>query len=322
MSAFDLPLDALRAYRPEPAPPADFDEFWAETLRGSRQAPALLSAAVVDTASSAFEVRDLTFRGFDGDVVHAWFVRPAGTTEPLPVVVEFLGYGGGRGLPHERLAWPSAGYAYVVMDTRGQGGVTDDPHGTGPSVPGFMTRGILDPREYYYRRVFTDAVRCVDAVRELGSIDPSRVVVTGTSQGGGIALAVAGLRDDLHAVLVDVPFLCHFDRAIGLTDRPPYAEIVRYLATHRTDEERVRETLAYVDGMHHASRASAPALFSVALHDATCPPSTVFAAFHAYRARVPESEIVVYPFNDHEGGGGAHWPVQAAWLRELPTGAR
>ncbi|WP_374100720.1 acetylxylan esterase [Naasia sp. SYSU D00057] len=37
---------------------------------------------------------------------------------PLPAVVEFIGYTGGRGYPHERLAWPAAGFAHVVMDTR------------------------------------------------------------------------------------------------------------------------------------------------------------------------------------------------------------
>jgi cephalosporin-C deacetylase len=317
MSAFDLPLADLRAYRPEPRVPSDFDEFWAATLRGSRGAPAVFSDSVVATELRGFEVRDLRFRGFDGDPVNAWYVRPVGATEPLPVVIEFLGYGGGRGFAHERLSWPGAGYAYVVMDTRGQGGVTDDPHGSGPGVPGYLTRGILSADTFYYRRVFTDAVRCVDAVRELDGIDAERIVVSGTSQGGGIALAVAGLRDDLRAALIDLPFLCHFDRAIGLTDRPPYSEVVRYLAAHRGDEARVRATLAYVDGLHHATRASAPALFSVALHDATCPPSTVFATFHAYAERVAASEIVVYPFNDHEGGAGAHWPVQAAWLREL-----
>ena len=36
MAAFDLPLDQLRAYRPERTEPDDFDAFWAETLAESR----------------------------------------------------------------------------------------------------------------------------------------------------------------------------------------------------------------------------------------------------------------------------------------------
>ncbi len=210
---------------------------------------------------------------------------------PLPAVVEYNGYGGGRGLPFERLGWASAGFAYLFMDTRGQGsmwgsgGGTPDPHGTGPSSSGFMTRGIEDPADYYYRRVFTDAVRAVDAVRTLAQVDASRVAVVGASQGGGIALAAAALCDDLVAVLPDVPFLCDFPRAVGFTDRDPYQEIVRYLSVHRGADERVHRTLSYFDGATMATRATAPALFSVALMDPICPPSTVFAAFNRYGGR-------------------------------------
>jgi cephalosporin-C deacetylase-like acetyl esterase len=39
---------------------------------------------------------------------------------PLPVVVEYLGYGGGRGLPEDRLRWAASGYAHLAMDTRGR----------------------------------------------------------------------------------------------------------------------------------------------------------------------------------------------------------
>ena len=94
---------------------------------------------------------------------------PGRAPRPLPAVVEYVGYGGGRGLAHERVLWAAAGYAHLVMDTRGQGstwsvGETPDPDATGaPAHPGFMTRGILDPATYYYRRVFVDAVRAVEA---------------------------------------------------------------------------------------------------------------------------------------------------------------
>lgn len=112
----------------------------------------------------------MTFNGFGGHPVKGRLTIPARTTTPLPVVVQFIGYGGGRGLPHMHLLWPAAGRAHFVMDTRGQGarmagGDTPDPVGSAPSYPGFMTRGIESPHDYYYRRVFTDAVRAVEAAR-------------------------------------------------------------------------------------------------------------------------------------------------------------
>ncbi|WP_137991814.1 acetylxylan esterase [Streptomyces vilmorinianum] len=327
MSRFDLPLDQLRTYRSVSEEPEDFDAFWTKTLDEARDHELGARFDPVETGLATVEVYDVTFAGFGGHPVKGWFVLPAGTREPLPVVVEFLGYGGGRGLPHSHLLWASAGFAHFVMDTRGQGsgwatGDTPDPVGSAPSYPGFMTRGVEDPYAYYYRRLFTDAVRAVEAARSHPLVDAARTAVTGVSQGGGITLAVAGLVRGLVAVAPDVPFLCDFPRATTITDRQPYREIGSYLKTHRGRTEQVRRTLAYFDGVHFAARATAPALFSTGLEDLTCPPSTVFAAFNAYAHE--EKGIEVYDFNDHEGGAAFQQAAQLRWipgkLRDGTTG--
>ncbi|MFD9502651.1 acetylxylan esterase [Streptomyces sp. NPDC060035] len=321
MALFDLPLDELHTYSSGSVEPHDFDAFWSDTLTEARTHD--LDARFelrTDTGLTTVDVYDVTFAGFGGHPVRGWLVMPAGTTRPLPLVVEFIGYGGGRGLPHSYLLWASAGMAHFVMDTRGQGsgwapGDTADPVGNGPSLPGFMTRGIEDPHAYYYRRLITDAVRAVEAARSHPLTDAARTAAIGASQGGGLAIAVGGLIPDLAAVAPDVPFLCDFPRAISLTDRLPYREIGNYLKTHRGRAEQAKATLAYFDGVHFAARGRAPALFSVALEDQTCPPSTVFAAFNAYAH--PDKEIEVYDFNDHEGGGPFQQAVQLARLPQL-----
>jgi cephalosporin-C deacetylase len=175
-----------------------------------------------------------------------------------------------------------------------------------------MTRGVEDPESYYYRRLFTDAVRAVEAARSHPLVDDARTAALGGSQGGGITLAVGGLVPDLAANAPDVPFLCDFPRAAVLTDRAPYREIGNYLKTHRGRTEQVLRTLSYFDGVHFAARGRAPALFSVAMEDQTCPPSTVFAAFNAWGH--DEKEIEVYDFNDHEGGGPYQEAAQLRWL--------
>jgi cephalosporin-C deacetylase len=315
----DLPLEQLRTYRPQVPEPEDFDEFWESTLARARVGGDDATSVPADTPVRALRVEDVTFPGFDGEPVRAWFVAPR-SEQPLPCVVEFVGYGGGRGLAHEWLAWAAAGYAHLVMDTRGQastwgsGGGTVDPHGSGPAHPGVMTRGIESPQDYYYRRLITDAVRAVDHALTRADVDPGRVAVVGTSQGGGLALAVGALHQRVAAVVADVPFLCHVDRAVRITDAPPYAEITAYLSVHRGMQDQVFRTLSYVDGVVMARRITAPTMVSVALMDQTCPPSTVFAAANAIP--VPPA-IEVYPFNDHEGGAQEQWVRSARWLSDV-----
>jgi cephalosporin-C deacetylase len=207
------------------------------------------------------------------------------------------------------------------MDTRGQGsngshtGATADPDPSGgPQTPGFMTRGITDPSQYYYRRVFTDAVRAVETAREHPMVDAARVAVGGGSQGGGITIAAAGLADGLAAAIPDVPFLCHYRRATEITDAFPYGELVSYCKTHRDEVEQVFATLRYFDGVNFAAHANAPALFSVALMDLVCPPSTVYAAYNHYAG---DKDISVWPYNGHEGGAAFQRAAQMRFLASV-----
>ena len=321
MAFFDLPLEQLRTYLPPRDEPEDFDAFWAETLAEAREFPLDARFELVDTGLTLVDTFDVTFNGFGGQPIKAWLQLPRERSAPLPCVVQYIGYGGGRGQPIDWLLWSNVGYAHLIMDTRGQGsnwlqGDTPDPEpaDANPHVPGFMTRGVLDPRKYYYRRVFTDAVRAIEAARAHPAVDPARIAVSGGSQGGGITIAAAGLDPTVSAALPDVPFLCNFRAATEITDKDPYHEIVRYCKTHRDKVDRVFNTLSYFDGMSFAVRASSPALFSVALMDMTCPPRTVFAAYNYYGGA---KDISVWTYNDHEGGASFQTVEKMKFLARL-----
>lgn len=310
MPHFDFPLAKLRTYRPAERAPGDFDAFWARTLAETAALgpPAPHFIQRLPALFPLVDVYDVTFAGFGNHPIKGWFLEPAGNEKPLPCIVTFIGYSGGRGLPADHLAPACGGFAHFVMDTRGQGasssghsfGDTADPVGAGPAAAGFLTKGIASPESYFYRRVFVDAVRAVQSAAAHPHVDPERLAVSGVSQGGGIALAAAGLLgEQVRLCMADVPFLCHFRRATTLVDTWPYNEVVHYLRARREDIDTVYRTLSYFDGIHFAPRIRARTLMSVALMDNICPPSTVFAAFNRIRAK---KEIRIYPFNTHEGG--------------------
>ncbi len=324
MPLFDYPLDRLRDYLPPRDEPADFDAFWARTLAEADARPLDAQFVPVDYGLRTVETFDVTFTGYGGQQVKGWLLLPRARSEPLPCVVEYIGYGGGRAFPYNWLVWSGAGYAHLVMDTRGQGsggmhGDTPDPEpeGSNPHHPGFMTRGILRPETYYYRRLFTDAARAVRVAREHPAVDAARVAVVGTSQGGGVALAASGLMPDVPVVLPNVPFLCHYRRATEIVDTNPYAEISRYCVVHRDKIDTVFATLAYFDGVNFAARARAQALFSVGLMDTICPPSTVFAAYNHFGG---PKDLRIWRYNNHEGGGQHQIREQVTFLQGIwPT---
>lgn len=329
MAYYDLTPKELEAYRSDVQEPADFKNFWETTLEETRRLPLDAEFLPLESGFTLVDVYDVTFSGFAGQRIKAWYIRPRGT-DTVPVAVQYVGYGGGRGLPVDHLRFPAAGYGILVMDTRGQGsswspGDTPDlDSGYGsPQIPGFMTRGILEPEHYYYRRLYADAVRALEAAGKAPGADSERIVLTGVSQGGGLTLAAAGLACLCGlpggaslpvAALPEVPFLCDFERAAGLVDTNPYGEIRRFCVTHRNRVDQVFKTLSYFDGVNLARHAVLPALFSVGLMDTICPPSTVYAAYNAWRG---PKEIKVYRYNDHEGGGSFHFEAQLDFLRRL-----
>ncbi|MEU8917498.1 MULTISPECIES: acetylxylan esterase [Streptomyces] len=316
----DLPLDALRTYCPPRPEPAGFEAFWRRTLVEARTHDLDARFTEIDAGLALLRTHDVTFAGFGGHPIRGWFLLPRAANGPLPCVVQYLGYGGGRLLPHDWLLWPSTGYATLVMDTRGQSGPnrpgdTPDPVASGnPGVPGKLTQGLLDPYGYYYRRLFTDAVRAVEAARGHHAVDTDRIVVAGHSQGGAVALAMTGLVPGLAGALIDAPFLTHIRRAVEITDVGPYGELTRYFAGARDRIDTALHTLDHFDGLNFAARATAPALFGTALRDEVVPPSTSFAAFHHYAG---EKELKVWRFNAHEGGGGEQRAAEIAFLRGL-----
>jgi cephalosporin-C deacetylase len=333
MAMFDLSLTELSTFTADLPEPDDFDDFWSSTVAEARGHDLGVSVMAYPTPWTQLDTFDVSFAGFGGTPVKAWLTVPAGATGPLPTVVQYHGYSGGRSFPHTTQVWATAGYAHLSMDTRGQGYA-----GGGPATatadasvdagaahsPGFMTAGLADPDTYYYRRVYTDAARMLEAAASLPVVDASKIIITGGSQGGGITLAASALAKLVDVEVIgsapDVPFLCAFPRALQITDAHPYGEITRYLAGWRDQVATAYRTLSYFDGALLGQRASAPALFSVALMDQVCPPSTVFAAYNRYGSTANPGvakDIKIYSHNGHEGGGAYQTVAQAEFFAGL-----
>lgn len=317
MGSIDWPLERLLEYRPERTAKDDFEDFWRANLSHSETVP--LNAEfteLVDVLPRA-RVYDAAFDGSDGVRVRGWFLTPLDLSAPLPTVVRFIGYTGGRSLPHTSAHHVLNGFCVFVMDSRGQGGDTgmrlNTSHG---ARRGFITHGILHRDEYYFRAFYLDTVRAVEAVCGRAEVDEERIAVTGGSQGGALAIACASLCERVRVMAPDVPWLSNFERAVEIAVGP-YEEITDFMKAYPEQIEKAFDTLSYFDNMNLVARTKVKqAYYSVGLRDDICPPSTVFASYSHLPEQV-ERNIEIYRFNKHEGGGDLHEQRKLRWLRSV-----
>ncbi|MEV7726863.1 acetylxylan esterase [Streptomyces sp. NPDC087917] len=297
--------------------------FWRTALEEA--AAFALDTVTVEEATPLVgaEVYDLSFAGAHGHRIGGRLLLPRGADGPLPCVVQYLGYGEGRGHALDGLLWPALGYATLVVDTRGQSGAggrrgtTPDPVGlTHPQIPGFTTRGVLDPRTYYYRDAYVDAVRAVEVAAAHPAVDPERIATAGCSQGGQLALAAAVLSPSAAAALVESPFLSAVTDLAALPDRQPYRELLRFHASYPDLAPRALRTLRLFDVAELAAHGRCPALFSVAGRDVRCAPETGYAAHARYPA---DKRLLTWPTAEHAAPNTPLRLAEAEFLADVFT---
>jgi cephalosporin-C deacetylase len=309
--SIDLPLEELRSYLPQTTEPPDLEGFWERTLATARSKPAELELGPEQPKLAGVTAHQVRYRGLDDAPIAGWLVRPDGPG-PFPAVAHYHGYGGRGARPIDLYTLAAQGIAVLSMDCRGQDGDSPDiPPLDGGHHSGWLTRGLRDPQQHYYRYVYSDAVRALDCLAALDGVDDRRLAVTGVSQGGGLALAAAALSGRASFVWADVPFLCDFPRAVSLAAAPPYTEIANFLRRHPDLEETAYRTLSYFDVANLVRKVECPAVLTVGLWDVICPPSTIFGTFK--RLSSADKDLVVYPYHGHE----VTYDIDERRLREL-----
>lgn len=297
---YDMPLEALKEYKPALTKQPDFDEFWDKSLKKLAEVPLKYELTPYNYPVKGVKVYRVSYLGFENANIEGWLAIPEG--EGLkPGLLLYHGYNWAcEGLTYEVVNWALHGYVTMNMLVRGQqGNSVDNVISSTGFVPGWMCKGILNPEEYYYRAVYMDAVRAVEVLASIPEVDKSRIGVTGGSQGGGLSLAVAAFSDIVKVAVADYPFLANFERAIDITPQGPYPEIVQYLRRNAKPEIEAQalKTLSYFDIMNLAPRIKCRTWISVGLVDEITPPSTIFAVYNNLNC---PKEIAIYKYFGHE----------------------
>ncbi|KIQ17661.1 alpha/beta hydrolase [Rhodococcus sp. MEB064] len=127
----------------------------------------------------------------DGTTCAAWLYRPENASPNQPIIVLGHGLGGVREMRLDAFAerFTEAGYACLVFDYRHFGGSGGEP------------RQLLD-----IGRQLDDWAAAIAYARSLDRIDPARIILWGSSFGGGHVLEAAARDGGIAAVVSQCPF--------------------------------------------------------------------------------------------------------------------
>lgn len=176
---------------------------------------------------------------------------------------------------------------------------------------GYSSFNLEDRDKYYFKRVYMGCVRANDFLTSLPEYDGSTLGVTGGSQGGALSIITAALDPRVKFLGAYYPALSDLTGYFqGRAGGWPHLFNKDNVNTESTKDKI--KTTGYYDVVNFARLLKVPGRYSWGYNDATCPPTSMYAAYN-----VITSPKTLALFQDN-----GHWqyPEQREdmemWLRE------
>jgi cephalosporin-C deacetylase len=264
--------------------PSDFDQFWSEAKETLAKLPVDARLTLLsDYSTATVNTYHVSLRnvGNDGNASRFYGILCEPKAEgkyPALLNVPGAGVRPYRGLVH--LA--ERGIITLQLGIHGVPVTLDqsvyDGLGRG-ALNGYPTFGLDHRDRYYYKRVYLGCLRGNDFLVEHSKWDGQNLGVTGGSQGGALAIVVAGLDPRVTAVAAYYPALADLtgylkNRAGGW----PHMFRSADPGSHRSEDKI--QTSKYYDVVNFARKVKAPGLYVWGFNDEVCPPTSMYAAYN------------------------------------------
>ena len=294
------PVLAGAAFEPEKIKmgyplPADFMEFWEAGRKQLADKPVKLEK-VEKKCTKTYTAYYVTVNSLNGETLTGYLSVPVGKG-PFPAYITVPGAGpGGTGPAYD---FAGKGVITLMMNVH-KFPTADNPaeqkkryqeylqkNGTNGKALYYPQLGADSRDTYFFRSVYVGIDRVINHIAQMPEWDRRHMVVSGSSQGGGSALILAGLNKNITALAANVPALCdHAGSKKGRSSGWP-----------RLDRTKNADKVApYFDAANFARLIKVPALVSCGFIDRTCSPSSVYAAYNELGG---EKEMVHMPLEGH-----------------------
>ena len=275
--------------------PVDFDKFWADGIKRLDRIP--VDAKVIpanDLSTQKLAVYRVSFANINNTRIYGFLSIPKNIVKPVPAVVIIPGAGIGVNNP---IPYFSDRVISMFLNVHPYEAVPDSNELKKISAaayqdPEYCYIGINNPETFFFRRVFLGFNRAINWLSQHPDFDKKNMGITGTSQGGGSSLVMAGLNQNINYVVVNIPGLC--DLGGKVKGRMPGWP---YLTVKYKNNKKVKKTGSYYDTAYFAKRIKCPVVIIPGLVDPICSPSSIYATFNSIAS--PNKTIIPQPNMAH-----------------------
>ena len=272
-------------FQPGTSRPKDVDRFWKEEKKVLQALPIEVKNIPVKEIELGYSCSDIEINCTGSKPARGYFAKPEkALPKSLPIVL-FVRAAGVKGdwcqsKPQEALNYAKMGNGILAFDLNAHGILNSQPQQyynelEKGELRNYWEIGIESRNEYYFRGMYLRLIRTLDFLTSQPEWDGKRILVIGESQGGGQALAAAGLDERVSAVVATVPAMCDFGgELIGRTGCWPQPFKIN------GDKEKMLKTIPYFDVAHLLKNSKATIVTEIGFIDTTCPSVSIYAAIN------------------------------------------
>jgi cephalosporin-C deacetylase-like acetyl esterase len=296
--------------------PNGLDEFWNARRTALGSMPLKADLKPVEVSDLEVECFSLEASCPQTSPVRGYYARPKGARPRGCPAILFLRAAGVSGnwckASPQNAASLAKQYGAIVVDINAHGMLNDQPpeyyHNLEQGdLRNYWTQGADDRDKFYFAGMYVRLLRAIEFLAAQELWDGRHLITIGESQGGGQALAAAGLDKRVSAVVALVPAMCDFTGPVVQRAGGWPAPVGRDLESEHT--KKVIDAVHYCDNMNLAARSRAQTLIFVGLADTTCPPPGIYATYNRLSGT---KQIVAYPHKPHSG-----LPKEDLWIGDI-----
>jgi cephalosporin-C deacetylase-like acetyl esterase len=305
--------DKIKASMPEPD---DLDSFWNARRDALKAMPLRAEMSPMESPDPDVVCVSVELPCPQGNPVRGYLAQPKEIGlrgAPAILYVRAAGVSGDwcKASP-QNAASLAKQYGATVLDINAHGMLNGQPAEyyrelEQGELRNYWAQGNDDKNAFYFVGMYTRLLRAIEFIATRDVWNGKHLVTIGESQGGGQALAAAGLDKRVSAVVALVPAMCDFTGPVagrsGGWPQPVGADV------QSPGAKKVIDAVRYCDNVHLARRSQAETLIFVGLVDTTCPPHGIIAT---YNNLSDKKWILMYPHKPHNG-----LPEEDLWLGDI-----